>query len=76
MTADIIDGIAVTDLQLIDEVGSVGGTVTFVKNVTFLGGLNGTTGVLDECDILEVSCVIKKNLRMLSLVRHLKLATK
>ncbi|XP_042218448.1 uncharacterized protein LOC121863747 [Homarus americanus] len=55
VSADIIDGIDVTDLLLINEVGYVGGTVTFANNVTFLGGLNSTTGVLDGCDVLKAN---------------------
>ncbi|XP_071544735.1 uncharacterized protein [Panulirus ornatus] len=55
VSVDIIDGISVNDLLLIDEVGSVGGTVTFTKNVTFHGGLNSTTGELDGCDILKAN---------------------
>ncbi|XP_045619429.2 LOW QUALITY PROTEIN: uncharacterized protein [Procambarus clarkii] len=53
--ANIIDGISASDLVLIDTVSQVGGSVTFGEEVTFLGGLNSTTGTLDGCDILKAN---------------------
>ncbi|XP_069957094.1 uncharacterized protein [Cherax quadricarinatus] len=55
VSASIIDGIAMSDLVLTDADAYMSGTVTFTQNVTFLGGLNSTRGILDDCDVLKAN---------------------
>ncbi|KAG7163907.1 hypothetical protein Hamer_G020823, partial [Homarus americanus] len=50
LVAPVIDGVNMDTIMLVDEGGHVGGTVTFAKDVSFVG-LTSDTNVLDGCNV-------------------------
>ncbi|XP_071544738.1 uncharacterized protein [Panulirus ornatus] len=50
----MIDGVNVNELLLTDQVGYLGGSVTFMKNLTFLGDITVSTDLLGGCDVKEL----------------------
>ena len=53
-SAPVIDGVNMDEVVLVDQGGSVGGTVTFTEDVSLLAGLTADTNILDSCDFGRV----------------------